>query len=186
MIHLFVFVVPDPPASPFLNRAFIDLDNAFTLFGVILYAIFSFYLLVAVIVGVFKFGLRIPFLFAIHPIKYSKKKVISSSISIYFQNYRVNGTFINSFLFNVELMLLTSLTIVQFCAFAFSQYARITALGAIYNVGITNLRGLKFLFRWYWVAWLFIAGLSFLYFAIFPAVRKKKKSEVFLDELDLE
>jgi LMBR1 domain-containing protein 1 len=46
------------------------LDNAFGLFGTIAYGVFAFYLLLCVIKGNFKFGLRVPFLFEIHPMKY--------------------------------------------------------------------------------------------------------------------
>lgn len=45
------------------------MDNVFPLFGTIAYGIVSFYLLWCVVKGNFKFGLRIPLLMTIHPMK---------------------------------------------------------------------------------------------------------------------
>ena len=74
-----------------------------------MYALFSLYLLFCVIKGNFKFGLRIPFLFAIHPMK-------------------VGDTMMSSFMFNVMLLLLSSVTVVGLCATAFSVYANMTSI----------------------------------------------------------
>lgn len=69
VLHVIIYEVLVPPPTGFLNVMFIGLDNAFGLFGTVAYAIFAFYLLLAVIKGNFKFGMRIPFLFEIHPMK---------------------------------------------------------------------------------------------------------------------
>jgi LMBR1 domain-containing protein 1 len=53
----------------FKSDGSVALDNVFGLFGTIAYGIFAFYLLWCVFKGNFKFGLRIPFLFTIHPMK---------------------------------------------------------------------------------------------------------------------
>lgn len=44
---------------------------------------------------------------------------------------KVNDTLMNSFLFNITLILLCSVSVTQFCAHAFSAYARLTAINCI-------------------------------------------------------
>jgi hypothetical protein len=58
--------------------------------------------------GNFKFGLRIFIIFPIHPMK-------------------LGATMLNSFLFNVGLILLTSLATVQFCTNAFAELRAVCA-----------------------------------------------------------
>lgn len=105
------------------------MDNAFGLFGTIAYGLFSFYLLWCVIKGNFKFGLRIPFIFSIHPMKYFFF-FINSIYNIYFF-LRVGETLMSSFLFNTLLLLVASITVVQFCANAFSAYNNNTSIYGI-------------------------------------------------------
>ena len=66
-LHMVIFVVAN--INPFLNTMFIEMDNVFPLFGTIAYGVVSFYLLWCVVKGNFKFGLRIPLLMTIHPMK---------------------------------------------------------------------------------------------------------------------
>lgn len=68
--------------------------------GAILLALFSIYLLACTYKGNIKFGLRIPGIFKIHPMK-------------------ENETFMNTFLFNVNLLLITSVAVTQFTCIAF-------------------------------------------------------------------
>jgi LMBR1 domain-containing protein 1 len=49
---------------------FVELDNFFSLFGTVMYGLFAFYLLWAVMKGNIKFGLRF-LCIAIHPMKYA-------------------------------------------------------------------------------------------------------------------
>eukprot|EP01116_Phalansterium_solitarium_P006080 TRINITY_DN18393_c0_g1_i1.p1 TRINITY_DN18393_c0_g1~~TRINITY_DN18393_c0_g1_i1.p1 ORF type:complete len:486 (+),score=22.70 TRINITY_DN18393_c0_g1_i1:154-1611(+) len=152
-IHIILFMIPVPPIYAYLNIGFIDMDNVFGLFGVGIYAVFAFYLLAAVIKGCFKFGMRVPFIFTIHPMKY-------------------NGTMMNAFLFNAELLLLSSVTVVQFCTAAFSEYNRLTSIDALFNVGVKYL----IFFKWFWAYYqwvLLILGLLvFIYLLVFPSDRK--------------
>jgi LMBR1 domain-containing protein 1 len=67
----------------------------------LLYAIFAFYLLACILKGNFKFGLRIFIFFPIHPMK-------------------IGNTMLNSFLFNVGLIIITAVATVQFCTSAFA------------------------------------------------------------------
>lgn len=81
IIHMVLFMIVQPAVTPFLNDYFMWFDKWFPLFGVLSVAIFSLYLLAACVKGCFKFGLRLVW-FTLHPMK-------------------LNGTYMNSFLFNV-------------------------------------------------------------------------------------
>lgn len=81
------------PSTGFLNTIFTYLETTIMgWFGTILLAGFSIYLLACTQKGNLKFGLRIPFIFTIHPMK-------------------INETWMNSFLFNVNLILITSVAV---------------------------------------------------------------------------
>jgi LMBR1 domain-containing protein 1 len=107
-------VVAALPASQFLNDLFIALDSVFPLFGTLSYGIFAFYLLFCVLKGCLKFGLRC-FCMSIHPM-------------------RIGNTMMNSMLFNVWMLLLTAVAIVQFSSSAFSTYARLTAVDMLFGI----------------------------------------------------
>jgi len=154
LIHIIIYVIPNPPIYPFLNNFFIVLDSAFGLFGTIAYGIFSFYLLWCVIKGNFKFGLRVPFIFSIHPMK-------------------VGETLMNAFLFNTLLMLLASVTVVQFCTNAFNLYNRLTGIDSLFNVGVRNLMGIKYIWYYYIYALLAFALLGIIYLLVWPSDRKQ-------------
>lgn len=158
VIHVFVFMVVVPPPSQFLNTMFIDLDNAFGLFGTVAYGCFAYYLLLAVIKGNFKFGLRVPLFFTIHPMK-------------------VGETLMNSFLVNVLLILICSLTVTQFCSITFSTYNRLTGINEIFNIGVRNLVFFKWFYYYYHWAFVSIAILSSFYFIKFRSDRKKSKKQ---------
>jgi len=154
LLHIILFVIPKPPIHPFLNNFFIALDEAFTLFGVIAYGIFAFYLLWCVIKGTFKFGLRIPFIFSIHPMK-------------------VGETLMNAFLFNTLLMLLASVTLVQFCSDSFNLYNRFTGIDLLFNVGVRHLTGIKYIWYYYFYGILIFAVLGLIYLILWPSDRKQ-------------
>jgi LMBR1 domain-containing protein 1 len=117
-VHLLIYLIPlavgAKPAHPFLNSLLIAFSNA-PLFGPLFYGIFAFYLLMCVIKGCIKFGLRVLFI-PIHPIKSP------------FLIGRIGGTMMNSMVFNVGLILLSSLAVVQFCSLSFKEYARYTSI----------------------------------------------------------
>jgi len=68
---------------------------------------------------------------------------------------KVNGTYMNSFLFNLGLVLLCSLPIVQFSTIAFSDYARFTNVNQIFGV---QIKYLKF-FSHFWTTNAFIYAI---------------------------
>ncbi len=111
---------------PFLSAIFTSLTNAFPLFGVVAYGIFAFYLMVAIIAGSVKFAGRF-FLISMHPM-------------------RLNGTMMNSFLFNVMILLICSVSAIQLCTTAFRQFANSSAIAQIFVAQIQYLKYLNFFY----------------------------------------
>ncbi|KAK4392312.1 LIMR family protein [Sesamum angolense] len=97
------------------------------LMGTVAFAFFCFYLLLAVIAGATMLGLKVVFI-TIHPMKWG-------------------ATLMNSFLFNVGLILLCSISVIQFCATAFAYYAQATAAQEIFGHTLQSLRGIKYLYK---------------------------------------
>jgi len=126
LLHIGLYVFPSPPASPFLNDFFVALDAAWGLFGTSAFALFCFYLIMCVIKGNIKVGFRF-LLFAVYPM-------------------RLNGTLMSSFLFNVGLIMLSSISVIQFCARAFDGYAAETTVSRIFGDELNHLRGIGTLF----------------------------------------
>lgn len=100
---------PPPPPPALACRA----NDAFPLFGTLLFGLFAFYLQLAVVKGNFKFGLNL-LLFRVHPM-------------------RRGATVMSSFLFNVGLILLATTATIQFCVAAFALYADGTAVLDIFG-----------------------------------------------------
>jgi len=117
--HVVVYMFFFPPQSQFLNKYFIQFDEWFPLFGVLSVALFVLYLLFCVVAGNFKIGVR--FLFVeLHPMK-------------------INGTYMNSFLFNLILILLCTFPIVEFSTSAFAGYARFSNIYHFFGVQMKYL-----------------------------------------------
>ncbi len=126
IVHIVVYIFPQDPWHLFLNSYFAWFDKWFSLFGVLSVALFTIYLLFAAMTGCFKFGLRVACI-QLHPMILGK-------------------TYMSSFLFNVGLVLLCALPVVQFSAQAFSDYARDSTINQIFNVQIENLKFFGFWF----------------------------------------
>ena len=127
MLHIGLYMFPDPPLTPFLNRFFVDLDAAFGLLGTGSFALFCLYLIMCVIKGNVKVGFRL-LLWTVYPM-------------------RLGNTLMSAFLFNVNLIMLSSIAVIQFCAKAFDGYAAETSVSDIFGQEIENLRGLGAVFR---------------------------------------
>jgi len=165
LLHIFLYLVPPKkPIFLFLNTFFITLDNAFGLFGTSAYAVYSFYLLWCVIKGNFKFGLRIPILCSIHPMK-------------------VGATMMNAFLFNAWVLLLASIAVVHFCSSAFRDYARFTGIDVLFNVGVSNLKYIKYFWAYYYWGIIVLAVASLIYLFINPSDRKASERDVVKEDL---
>jgi len=150
LLHIILYVFTQPyPINPFLNTMFIKMDAAWGLLGTIFYGIFSFYLLICVIKGNFKFGMRMFFLFPIHPM-------------------RVGGTLMNAFLFNVALILITAFSIGQFCTTAFAGYTSGTSINSMFALAVQDTMGIKYVFIGYVYALFIMVFLTAIYFAVKP------------------
>lgn len=153
--HIVIYLLINPPLSPFLNEVFIKLDDIWGLLGTVAFAFFCFYLLIAVIAGAMMLGMKLVFI-TIHPMKWG-------------------ATLMNSFLFNVALILLSSISVIQFCSTAFAYYARATAAQEIFGHTLESLRGIRFLYKYnvFQIAFIILAGLTLVYYTIFGWRRKK-------------
>lgn len=138
------------PGYPFLARMYIffnDHDLAFLSF--LIFSILSLYLLLCVIKGNFKFGVRILCCWEIYPMK-------------------KDGTYMNGFLFNVTLILLASCSITQFCADCLEDYVAFTDVNMIFNVQIRYLKFFKYFYKYhifqYILIGIFLISLIYLLF----------------------
>ena len=146
------------PGYPFLARMYIffnDHDLAFLSFFI--FSILSLYLLLCVIKGNFKFGVRILCCWEIFPMK-------------------KDGTYMNSFLFNVTLILLASCSITQFCADCLEDYVVFTDINMIFNVQIRYLRFFRIFYKYHVFQYiLFVVFIiSLIYLLIRPSDSLKK------------
>ncbi|CAK9227079.1 unnamed protein product [Sphagnum tenellum] len=163
LVHIVIYMLITPPLNPFLNWFFIRLDNVWGLLGTVAFAFFCFYLLLAVISGEMQLGLNFLFI-TIHPMKW-------------------NGTLMSSFLFNVGLILICSISVIQFCATAFALYAQATVVQEIFGHTLESLRGIKYLFKYnvFQYAFLVCAGLTTVYYLAFGCRRKRTRSKFQLE-----
>eukprot|EP00899_Mesostigma_viride_P010788 jgi/Mesvir1/19710/Mv09970-RA.1 len=153
-VHIVLFIFFDPPLTPFLNDVFVKLDDVFGLFGTSAFALFCFWLMLCTIKGNMKLGLRL-LIFTVHPMK-------------------VGGTMMSSFLFNVGMILLCSISLVQFCAQAFELYAKETAVDEIFGDEIEHLKGLKYLYKYNVFIYIFM-GMAFFSFIFLLAKKDPKR-----------
>jgi LMBR1 domain-containing protein 1 len=159
VIQIAIAILPANALHPFLNDYLRWFENWFPLFGVLTVAAFSFYLLMCAVKGCFKFGLRFLF-FQLHPMQVGK-------------------TYMSSFMFNVGLILLCALPVVQFTTTAFEDYARYTTVSQVMGIQVKHMK----FFRWFWENNLFIyillciTGLTTLYL-IFCTKEDPAKSSI--------
>ena len=153
LAHLVVYEFVVPPLSPMLNEMFVEMDSVFGLFGTAAFAVFCFYLVVCTMKGNLKLGMNF-LIFTVHPMK-------------------VGDTLMSSFLFNTGLIMLCSISIIQFCSQVFDQYAAETAIDEIFGNQVFNLRGIGYLFRY--GAFLYcLFSISMLTMLITPFLRVAK------------
>lgn len=149
-------------ASLFFNTLLIWFDETLGLgfLSTGVFTVLSIYLVVAVVQGNVKFGLKIPFFFTIHPMKQ-------------------NETLMNSMLHNVWLMLATAVGIVQLLSATFTQYARLSSAEFLFGTVIKYMSLFKALyvnnvFEVAFLAWSVLTLLSLLCLC-FCGGRKQQK-----------
>jgi LMBR1 domain-containing protein 1 len=107
---------------PWLNELLIALEKGNAGFiATFVFAYFCLYMLWCVQKGNIKFGIRIPCCCRFHPMKQ-------------------NETWMNSFLFNVILLLIASAGVIQLCISSFPTYTRNSEIYMIFGVQITYMR----------------------------------------------
>ena len=100
------------------------------LISTLLFAIFSLYITFCFVKGVTKFGFRFIMFISIHPMK-------------------IGRTELNSFVFNVIIMLLGIMPLLQFLTFIFKEYSYGSAVDLLFGVSVSNIQYLKEWFNWY-------------------------------------
>ena len=155
-IHIIVFILPARPYSQFLNTFFIKLSiPAFPLFGVIAFAIWSFYLMWCVVKGNVALGVRF-LVWKMYPME-------------------IENTLMNAFLFNTFWILLCVFPCVQFCINAFPVYAAYTQANVMFGSLIRYLHGFSTLYNvnFFPILILAFSALTIIVMLAFPKNRAK-------------
>eukprot|EP00928_Gymnodinium_smaydae_P021170 TRINITY_DN18239_c1_g1_i1.p1 TRINITY_DN18239_c1_g1~~TRINITY_DN18239_c1_g1_i1.p1 ORF type:complete len:520 (+),score=100.96 TRINITY_DN18239_c1_g1_i1:122-1681(+) len=166
VLHIVLYIVTKAatadgePVTLFLNALLSEMEGALYPLGVSVFAVFVLYLLICVVCGCLKFGMRFFFLISIHPMRYK-------------------ATPLNSILFNVEMVLLCSAAVVQFAQQAFADYARLTSADVIFAAQIKYLR----FYSWFFKNNVFIYTLLswFVLALIYLLVRPREVSDIKFD-----
>ena len=143
------------PGYPFLSLMLIYFqDHDISFLSFLFFSILTLYLLFCVIKGNFQFGVRILCCWAVHPMEKGK-------------------TYMNSFLFNISLILLGSMAITQFVTDCLCDYVAFTDVDTLFNTLIKNLKFFKIfyiinLFKNLFLC-LFYIFLIFFFFILFIA-----------------
>ncbi len=74
---------------------------------------------------------------------------------------RKNETYMNSFLFNVSLILLASVSVTQFCSASFRDYVTMTDIDLIFTTQIRYLRFFAYFFKYHIFEYI-LFGISIL------------------------
>lgn len=161
IIQIFIYNTFD--ANPFLNTLLLKLNNAFALCGVCCYGVLAFYLTWSTFQGQIALGLRLVF-FQIHPMK-------------------KHDTLVNSFLFNVSLLLITSYAVIFFAVRSFQDYVAYTAINGLMNVFVMHLRGIGAFIKWAQFCFLGMALLALIWYLICPKKKRRDPTKIRLDDL---
>ena len=158
------------PGYPFLSLMLIYFqDHDISFLSFLFFAILTLYLLFCVIKGNFQFGVRLFCCFSVHPMEKGK-------------------TYMNSFLFNISLVLLGSMAITQFVTDCLSDYVVFTDVDALFNTLIKNLKFFKYFYRNHVFQYIFFAVfiLSLFYMIWQLCKSSESKIEKSLADLDKE
>ena len=158
------------PGYPFLSLMLIYFqDNDVSFLSFLFFSILTLYLLFCVIKGNFQFGVRILCCWAVHPMEKGK-------------------TYMNSFLFNISLVLLGSMAITQFVTDCLSDYVAFTDVDTLFNTLIKNLKFFKYFYRNHVFQYIFFGVFILSLFYMTYQVCKEQQSirDKNLMELDKE
>ncbi|KAL0220706.1 hypothetical protein RCL1_000560 [Eukaryota sp. TZLM3-RCL] len=159
-VHIALYVIPVEVVHPFLNSLLLYFDYRFPLISIAIYGFFGFYLLLCVYKGTFKFGFRL-FLIPVHVME-------------------KGNTLMNSFIFNLILILLCVFPVIQFCITSFRDYARLTSVGSLFGVTFKYLLGFNYFWDFYLYVLIGLTLFSLSFLLIFPG----KKNDDLLKDLE--
>ena len=147
----FIYTENGRPKIQFISYFLLYLeDHNVAFLSFFFFALFCLYLLFCTMKGNIKFGLRIFVFSAVHPMKKDE-------------------TYMNSFLFNVSLILISSVSVTQFCSNAFSDYVTFTDIDLIFGVQIKYLRFFVFFYKNFIFEYFFI--IIFFFCLIYLLIR---------------
>lgn len=129
-----------------------------------LYSYFILYLVWAVVKGNVKFGIRIPLVVRFYPMK-------------------KNETWMNSFLFNIIMLLIASVGITQLATGCFPTYTRNTAIYNMFGLQVNYMRFYKYLydkkvFGYALVVWAFLSLIYLLFTCRRPAKHEEEIAKI--------
>lgn len=134
ILQIILAVITQPHVSPFLDMYLLSFDYWFPMFGNLTYAFLSLYLLICTVKGCFKLSVRFV-CFKIHPMV-------------------VGGTYVNSFLFNLGIVLLCTIPLVNFCVISFSGYTVYTDIYFLLIVEANQVHFYRAFFQGYAFIWI--------------------------------
>lgn len=140
------------PHSEFLNDIFVFFEFSMARFiSSILFSSIAIYILSTVVKGTIKYGLRFLLFMPIHPMK-------------------VGRTFMNSFLFNLFLLMLSTPAIVHFIVDIFEAYLRGTSISFIFTSLVKRMSFFKWFYesKFFYYIYLIMAGLTLIYLLLKP------------------
>jgi LMBR1 domain-containing protein 1 len=151
LLQIILSVLTDPSVTPFLSLYLISFDTFFPMFGNLTYAMFALYLLLCTVKGCFKLSVR-SLCCKVHPML-------------------IGGTYINSFLFNLGIVMFCTIPLVHFCVLAFKAYTVDTDAFLLFIVEIGNLHFFRTFYSgnnvFIWII-LVVACMVFLYLLRYP------------------
>lgn len=154
-LHLLVYriiIIKGQPVSEFLNIVFKFLEFTIARFiSTIAFAALCIYLLLCVLKGNIKFGLRLFFIIKIHPMKLGR-------------------TFVNSFLFNVIFVLLCVPAAMHFIIELFQSYMRLTTSAFLFTGLMEKMKFFEFFWekKVFLYAFLIWTVITFFYLLVKP------------------
>ena len=145
------------PGYPFLSLMLIYFqDNDISFLSFFFFSLLTLYLLFCVLKGNFQFGVRIFCCWAVHPMEKGR-------------------TYMNSFLFNISLVLLGSMAITQFVTDCLCDYVAFTDVDALFNTLIKNLKFFKYFYRNHVFQYIYFGIFVLSFFYMICQLCKKQK-----------
>ncbi|KAJ3101140.1 hypothetical protein HK100_004593, partial [Physocladia obscura] len=91
---------------------------------------------------------------------------------------RMNETMMNSMLFNVGVILVSSLAVSQFCALAFARYAKYTAAGYLFGVQLQKLKNMQYVYIGFICGFAAVAAIMIGWIIYKPRSKREKRFDM--------